>query len=162
MSVFWQDKSVLVIGATGFLGGWLIKDLLEHGANVTALVRRNRADSELFLSGLDQRVEVITGNVWDKELLEHTLNQYNIDVVFHTAMAGGGVQATLADPVECLRSTVESTWLLLDIIREHRRECAMVVCSSDKAYGAQELPYRELSRLCLGIPRRWPKRPRIC
>jgi nucleoside-diphosphate-sugar epimerase len=103
--VFWQDKSVLVTGATGFLGGWLTHDLLEHGANVTALVRRNRADSQLFLSGLDQRAEVITGNVWDKELLEHTLYHHNMDVIFHTAMAGGGVQATLAEPIECLRST---------------------------------------------------------
>jgi CDP-glucose 4,6-dehydratase len=147
MNVFWQDKSVLVTGATGFLGGWLIHDLLKHGANVTALVRRNRADSQLFLSGLDQRIEVITGNVWDKELLEHTLYHHNIDVVFHTAMAGGGVQATLAEPIECLRSTVESTWHLLDIIRQHRRECVMVVCSSDKAYGDQELPYRETQPL---------------
>jgi dTDP-glucose 4,6-dehydratase len=147
MSVFWQDRSVLVTGATGFLGGWLIHHLLEHGANVTALVRRNRPDSQLFLSGLDQRAKLVNGNVWDRELLEQTLNHYNIDVIFHTAMAGGGVQATLADPVGCLRSTVESTWHLLDIIRQHRRECVMIVSSSDKAYGAQELPYRETQPL---------------
>jgi dTDP-glucose 4,6-dehydratase len=149
MPVFWQGKSVLVTGATGFLGGWLIHDLLEHGANVKALVRpnRNRGDCQFFHSGLDQRTEVITGNVWDKELLEHTLNHQKIDVIFHTAMAGGGVQATLAEPIECLRSTVESTWHLLDSIRQHRQECVMVVCSSDKAYGNQELPYRETQPL---------------
>ena len=147
MSAFWRGKSVLVTGATGFLGGWIIRDLLEHGANVTALVRRNRADSQLFLRGLDQRVEIVTGNVWEKELIEHTINHHGVDVIFHTAMSGGGVQATLAEPIECLRSTVESTWHLLDIIRQHRRECVMVVCSSDKAYGAQELPYRETQPL---------------
>ena len=147
MSTFWRGKSVLVTGATGFLGGWIIHDLLEHGASVTALVRRNRADSQLFLAGLDQRVEIITSNVWERELLERTIAHRGIDVIFHTAMAGGGVQATLAEPIECLRSTVESTWHLLDIIRQYRRECVMVVCSSDKAYGAQELPYRETQPL---------------
>lgn len=147
MSMFWQGKSVLVTGASGFLGGWLIHDLLEQDAHVTALVRRNRADSQLFLSGLNQRVEVIAGNVWDKELLEDIVVDRDIDVIFHTAMAGGGVQATLADPIDCLRSTTESTWYLLDIIRQRRPECIMVVCSSDKAYGAQELPYRETQPL---------------
>jgi uncharacterized protein YbjT (DUF2867 family) len=70
MSPFWKDKSVLVTGATGFLGGWLIRSLLEQGTNVTALVRRNRQDSQLFLSGLDQQAKVIMGNVWDSKLLE--------------------------------------------------------------------------------------------
>jgi CDP-glucose 4,6-dehydratase len=147
VSMFWQGRSVFVTGATGFLGGWLVRDLLEQNAHVTALVRRNRADSQLFLSGLNQRVEVIAGNVWDKELLDEIITQRDIDIIFHTAMAGGGVQATLANPIECLRSTTESTWYLLDIIRQRRPECIMVVCSSDKAYGAQELPYRETQPL---------------
>jgi nucleoside-diphosphate-sugar epimerase len=147
MSVLWQDKSVLVTGATGFLGGWLVHDLLERGANVTALVRRNRADSQLFLSGLDQRAEIITGDVCDRELLQHIFNQRNIDTVFHTAMAGGGVQATLAEPIDCLRSTVESTWHLLDIIRQDYPECVMLVSSSDKAYGTQATPYFETQPL---------------
>jgi dTDP-glucose 4,6-dehydratase len=147
MSEFWQDKSVLVTGATGFLGGWLIHDLLERGANVTALVRRNRAESQLFLSGLDERTEIVTGDVCDRKLLEHIFNQRNVDAVFHTAMAGGGVQATLAEPVDCLRSTVESTWLLLDIIRQDYPECVMLVSSSDKAYGAQATPYFEAQPL---------------
>jgi len=147
MSEFWRDRSVFVTGATGFLGGWLIHDLLERGANVTALVRRNRADSQFFLSGLDQRTEIITGDACDRKLLEHTFKQRKIDTVFHTAMAGGGVQATLAEPIDCLRSTVESTWHLLDIIRRDHRECVMLVSSSDKAYGAQATPYFEAQPL---------------
>ncbi|ARQ02527.1 GDP-mannose 4,6-dehydratase [Pseudorhodoplanes sinuspersici] len=147
MGVFWQDKSVLVTGATGFLGGWLVHELLERGAKVAALVRRDKKDSQLFLRGLDRRVALIVGDVCDKKLLEDTIDRHRIDVIFHTAMAGGGVQATLADPIGCLRSTVESTWHLLDIIRQQRPECVMVVCSSDKAYGSLELPYRETQPL---------------
>ena len=32
--VKWQDKSVFVTGASGFLGGWLVKRLLELDADV--------------------------------------------------------------------------------------------------------------------------------
>ena len=147
MKRFWQDRSVLVTGATGFLGGWLVHDLLEHGANVIAIVRRERADSQLFLSRLISRIEIISGDVGDKRLLEQTFKQRQIDIVFHTAMAGGGVQATLAEPIDCLKSTVESTWHLLDLIRRNYRDCVMLVSSSDKAYGSQATPYYEAQPL---------------
>jgi CDP-glucose 4,6-dehydratase len=62
-------------------------------------------------------------------------------------MSGGGVQATLAEPIQCLKSTVESTWWLLDILRRRGSPTVMVVCSSDKAYGEQETPYREAQAL---------------
>ena len=35
----WKDKTVFVTGAAGFLGQWLIKDLLSKGAHVVALIR---------------------------------------------------------------------------------------------------------------------------
>ena len=35
---FWKDRSVLVTGATGLVGGWLVKELLKRESRVTALV----------------------------------------------------------------------------------------------------------------------------
>jgi CDP-glucose 4,6-dehydratase len=140
---YWAGKSVLVTGATGFLGGWLVKDLAERGARVVAMVRRNREDSQLFLEPLAKGVTIVTGEVSDRICLETIMDFHDIDVVFHTAMSGGGVQATMAAPIECLQSTVESTWWLLDILRQKRPNAVMIVCSSDKAYGEQPTPYRE-------------------
>lgn len=31
---FWRGKTVLVAGATGFLGGWIVRQLIESKANV--------------------------------------------------------------------------------------------------------------------------------
>ena len=140
---FWKGKSVLVTGATGFLGGWLIRELIERDANVIALVRRKKPESQFILSGFDQQVSVETGEVWDRGLLENILNKYSVDVVFHTAMSGGDVAATLAEPIDCFRSTVESTWWLLDALRRKHPNCSLIVCSSDKAYGSQKVPYEE-------------------
>ena len=36
---FWADKTVVVTGATGFLGSWLVRRLLEYDAKVITLVR---------------------------------------------------------------------------------------------------------------------------
>ena len=36
---FWQDRPTFVTGATGLLGGWLIRQLLELGADIVCLVR---------------------------------------------------------------------------------------------------------------------------
>jgi len=48
---FWSDKRVFVTGATGLVGSWLVKDLLESGAQVVALVRDAEPQSEFYRSG---------------------------------------------------------------------------------------------------------------
>jgi uncharacterized protein YbjT (DUF2867 family) len=72
---FWKDKSVLVTGATGFLGGWLVHDLVESGADVVAMVRRERPDSQLYLAGDNQRVHVAVGDVSSRTFLEDTVER---------------------------------------------------------------------------------------
>ena len=36
---FWRDRRVLVTGATGILGSWLVDECLRRGASVVALIR---------------------------------------------------------------------------------------------------------------------------
>ena len=36
---FWRGRSTFVTGASGLMGGWLVKRLLEEGSDVTVLVR---------------------------------------------------------------------------------------------------------------------------
>jgi nucleoside-diphosphate-sugar epimerase len=38
-SAFWRDRRVFVTGATGLVGSWLIRALLDRGADLIALVR---------------------------------------------------------------------------------------------------------------------------
>ena len=39
VSTFWNNKNVFITGGTGFLGSYLVKKLVNYGANVTILVR---------------------------------------------------------------------------------------------------------------------------
>ena len=56
---FWKDKSVLVTGATGLVGSWLVHELLKQGSHVTALVLDNDPASQLFRSGDINRISVV-------------------------------------------------------------------------------------------------------
>lgn len=140
---FWQGRSVLVTGATGFLGGWLVRELVERNARVVALVRRDKPESQFFLEGRHQQVDIVEGTVWDRKLVEDAIDRHEIDVIFHTTMAGGDVSRTLEIPVECFRSTAESTLWILDALRRNHPDTVLVVSSSDKAYGRQDIPYTE-------------------
>ena len=84
-SGFWQDRAVLITGATGLVGSWMTKRLLGVGSEVVCLVRDWVPQSELVRSGAIEKVKVVRGDVRDQELLERTLGEYEIRTVFHLA-----------------------------------------------------------------------------
>ena len=66
---FWQDRSTFVTGATGLVGGWVVRKLVEAGADVVCLVRDWVPQSELVRSRLIEQVKVVRGDVLDHTLL---------------------------------------------------------------------------------------------
>jgi CDP-glucose 4,6-dehydratase len=136
--------SALVTGARGFVGAWLARGLLESGARVTSFDRRPRSGSPstLAMLGVDGEVEEVEGDLRDAELVARTLEERDVDTVFHLA-AETIVGTVQASPVQGFESNVRGTWTLLQACRERSVE-RVVFASSDKAYGAHdELPYRE-------------------
>jgi|SRR5208282_3243860 len=143
MSAFWRDRSVFVTGATGLLGSWLVQQLLDAGANVVGLIRDWVPQSELVRSRSIERVNVVRGDIIDRHLLERTLGEYEVEVVFHLA-AQTIVGIANRNPVSTFSTNIEGTWNLLEACRRSPRVLSIVVASSDKAYGDQpQLPYNE-------------------
>jgi dTDP-glucose 4,6-dehydratase len=143
---FWSGKSVVVAGSTGFLGGWLVRRLLDLDAHVIAIVQDPGRKCQIVLESLIDQTTVERGSVYDEDFLEALFKHHRIDVFFHAAY-GADVNRVLREPVECFRSSALSTWLILDHVRRSQPWCVTVVSSSDKAYGTQELPFREESAL---------------
>ena len=142
-AAFWRDRSVLLTGATGLLGGWLAKHLLDGGAQVTAIVRDWVPQSEVVRTGALQHMNVVRGDVADQELLERVLGEYEVQNVFHLA-AQTVVGIANSNPVSTFESNIRGTWSLLEACRRSPRVKAIVIASSDKAYGSQpKLPYAE-------------------
>ncbi len=104
--------------------------------------------SNFYLLGLDSRVIVVRGEVTDVPLLERTLNEYEIDAVFHIA-AQAIVPTANRSPISTFESNIRGTWSLLEATRNSPWVKRIIVASSDKAYGEhEELPYREEMALC--------------
>ncbi len=140
---FWQNRPVLVTGATGLLGSWLVRRLLESQADITCLVRDWVPQSEFVRSAVMEKVKVVRGDIRDRDCIERTLGEYEIDTVFHLA-AQTIVQIANRNPISTFESNIQGTWNLLDACRHSPMVKQIVIASSDKAYGDHyHLPYRE-------------------
>ncbi|MBI4855244.1 MAG: GDP-mannose 4,6-dehydratase [Acetobacterium woodii] len=146
---FWKNKNVFITGCTGLVGSWLTKLLLDEGANVVGLVRDRVPRSILWSASkefdyIKDRLTVVNGNVEDYFILERAINEYEIEVIFHLA-AQTIVGIANRNPLSTLESNIRGTYNLLEACRRNEKTIkAVVVASSDKAYGEQkDLPYNE-------------------
>jgi len=140
---FWNDKNVFITGCTGFLGSYLAKELVNSGANVTGLVRDRIPRSNLYDGEEYKKINFVYGVLEDEALLERAFGEYEIDTVFHV-----GAQAIVGvanrNPLATFETNVRGTWNVLEAARRSPLIKRVIVASSDKAYGDQEvLPYHE-------------------
>ena len=144
--MFWKKKRVLITGGTGFIGTYLVKELINEGAEVFCLTQELVGKSNFKNWELDKKSTLIFGTVLDFNLINSSLQKYEIDTVFHLA-AQPLVQVALKKPYETLQINVIGTLNILEACRSNlvRR---IIVASSDKAYGTHDnLPYYETHAL---------------
>jgi CDP-glucose 4,6-dehydratase len=142
-STFWLDRPVFVTGATGLIGGWLVRRLLNAGADVVCLVRDWVPQSELVRAHLLEEVKVVRGDLREQALLERTLGEYESDTIIHLG-AQTIVGIANRNPVSTFETNIAGTWSLLEACRRSPTVKQIVIASSDKAYGDNEvLPYSE-------------------
>lgn len=143
MANFWQNKNALVTGATGIIGSWLVKKLVDEGANVLSIMRDQVPKSGLVLSGYIKKINIIHGQLEDYFTVERALNEYEIEVCFHLG-AQTIVQTANRSPISTFESNIKGTWNLLEAARKSQLLKSLIIASSDKAYGEHEnLPYKE-------------------
>lgn len=140
---YWENRSVLVTGANGFVGSWVARVLVESGARVVALVRDMPARGGLALQGLTGKVDTVSGSLTDYPTVERALNEYDVEACFHLA-AQAIVGVANRSPLSTFESNIRGSWNLLEACRNTKTVKSVVVASSDKAYGSHHrLPYNE-------------------
>jgi len=144
---FWRDRPTLVTGASGLVGSWLVRRLIEHGADLVCLVRDTVPQSLLFQGGAATRIKIVRGDCRNQALMERILGEYEVNAVFHLA-AQTIVGIANRNPVSTFESNIQGTWSVLEACRRSPAVRQVVLASSDKAYGDQDnLPYDERAPL---------------
>src|SRR3989338_9206746 len=141
MKVFdWKDKRVLVTGSTGFSGSWLTEDLVNKGAIVTSVVRKNspRIDA---IKHLKDKLKIVYGDLQDPEVSKKAIKDQ--EVVFDTA-AITQVLWSVKRPAETIKNNFLCAANMLEALRTVNDKAILVYKSTDKVYGEPKyLPYDE-------------------
>lgn len=119
---------ILVTGATGFLGQYIVEELLEKGYEVAVLVRKP-AES---VYATDKRVRICEGDVLDIMQLEKAIQ--SVDYVIHAAAM---VSFASRDVAEMMRTNVKGTENVVDMCIELKTK-KLILISSIAALGRAE------------------------
>jgi CDP-glucose 4,6-dehydratase len=126
--------SILVTGASGFVGAHLCKKLLEKGNDVIGFEHDHKPKTTLKSIGIEDRITVIHGEITNEKLLRRIISQYNIDTVYHLA-AQPIVSVALRDPVSTFNANIVGTATLLNACRGMPQVKRILSTSTDKVYG---------------------------
>ncbi|CAL0315303.1 unnamed protein product [Lupinus luteus] len=96
---------ILVIGATGFMGQFVTKEILNLGRPTYLLLRPGSitpSKAAIVKSFQDKGATLIHGVINDKEFMEKIMKEYNIDIV--VSLVGGGNLLDQLALVEAIKS----------------------------------------------------------
>jgi nucleoside-diphosphate-sugar epimerase len=110
----------LVTGGAGFIGRWVVAELLARSAEVAVLddLSSGREANLAEFAGRAGFREFVVGDIRDRRLLRALLGR-GVDLVLHLA-ARISVQASLDRPQETFDADVAGTFGLLELCRERR------------------------------------------
>lgn len=92
-------NNIMLTGATGYLGIYILKELLENTASVITLILRRRGDSTVF-----DRLKSKFGKYFDCDLFEKSINRLDIyeGDMLDCRFGLGNEYDSLADSVDCI------------------------------------------------------------
>ena len=132
-----KDKNILITGATGFVGSYLAKELIDQEANVYGLIRR-RADGTKSKNLMDQNIHntlnLIEGDLTDITSLAQALDQSQPDYIFHLA-AQSFVARSFENSMETQQINCMGTSNLLEALRIKDSHAKTIFAGSSEEYG---------------------------
>ena len=129
-----NDLNVLVTGADGFIPSFVCDRLVELGANITALIRRNSSNEIKSIPHLIDKLKIRWGDITDLSLLLEETKE--IDVIYHLG-AMSHVQYSLYNPVETYQTNTLGTMNVLEASRINNVK-RVVHAGSAEVYGKPE------------------------
>ncbi|SHE57172.1 dTDP-glucose 4,6-dehydratase [Clostridium fallax] len=105
--------NILVTGGAGFIGRWVVKQLLKDGHTVTALDNlSNGSEKNIEEFKKNEKFKFIKGDIQDNSLLEKVFSD-KFDIVYHLA-ASINVQDSIDDPKTTFYNDTVGTFNILE------------------------------------------------
>ncbi len=126
--------TILVTGATGFIGSHLVKKLTEGKEEVVALGHSLKLTDWLWNALEDARVQY--GDIRNLSFVKEIMARYEVDTVYHLA-AESIVKRAHRDPVSTFSINIMGTVNVLEACRQLHIP-KLIIQSTDKIYGDVE------------------------
>jgi len=131
---------VFVTGADGFIPSFVCDRLVELGANITALVRRNSSNVIKSIPHLVDKIKIRWGDITDLPLLISETK--DTEIIYHLA-AQSHVQYSLYNPAETYQTNTIGTMNVLEAARINDVK-RVIHAGSAEVYGKPEIiPIKE-------------------
>jgi NAD dependent epimerase/dehydratase len=131
----YKGKNVFVTGAGGFIGSHVVEELVNNGANVTALVHYNSNSNIANLNYLEKsilgKVKIVFGDVTDA--FQMVLLTQGQDIVLHLA-ALIGIPYSYVAPAAYVAANINGTLNMLEACKKNKVN-KLVVTSTSETYG---------------------------
>jgi GDPmannose 4,6-dehydratase len=136
-------KKALITGITGQDGSYLAEFLLEKGYEVFGLVRRSSTVNFERISHIQDRIELLSGDLTDQNSLLTAMQQAEPDEVYNLA-AQSFVQTSWTQPILTGDVTALGATRVLEAVRMVNPKIRFYQASSSEMFGkVQAVPQRE-------------------
>lgn len=149
-------RKILVTGAAGFIGSFLVKKLLESTDDIVVGfdnlnnyydpgIKQARL-AMLAENDVDGRFDFVRGDLTDAALIERLFSEHGFEVVVNLA-AQAGVRYSIENPRAYLESNLVGFFNILEACRHHPVK-HLVYASSSSVYGGNtKVPFSEDDRV---------------
>lgn len=140
--------NILVTGACGFIGSFVVEKLVKKNFNVTAFTFYNSLGSNGWLENIDKKilkeVKIVSGDIRDHEFLVNCSKK--IDIIFHLA-ALVGIPYSYIAVKSYLDTNINGTYNILNAAKINNISKTIITSTSEVYGSAQTIPIKETHRL---------------
>ncbi|WHY00337.1 NAD-dependent epimerase/dehydratase family protein [Neobacillus sp. DY30] len=161
MTIKFQNKSIFITGAAGFIGFYLAKQILETNDDTVSIIGLDNMNDYYDVSLKETRLSLlkeiaadeskgnftfIKGSLTDKPLIDSIFEQYRPNIVVNLA-AQAGVRYSITNPLSYIESNLIGFFNILEACRHSYENGAkgvehLVYASSSSVYGSnKKVPY---------------------